>query len=742
MESMAEKLVQRIININQYLGTRPQLEQSYHPLIQELNRVMDFIASVKPRVKVVSNFPELAEGLKNLSAQQPSLSNLYLFESAALNKNEILPENFSICAVFEQERIGYELKEKKKILIGRGKDCDLVIPKKYNSVSRYHAEIRPTVSGWEVCDLNSSNGVYVQGERVKESCRSLQKGDRIFLGKPDISNSVELSFELASPPAQYVLLSSGYLKLGEAVQYALLPRQKVCLGRDPSCKIIIPVQYGSVSKRHAEIISDGQGWHLRDLNSSHGTFINGERLVGSSFVPLHLGDKINLGELNNPESLELIFKFHTPEDTSLSLKFEPLLLLKNCDVLILVYQPTKTINFNEIELIKVAIKAKKQHIIIVVDGERNPRTPEAQANITALQSWVQSNNRNKVISLVFASLVENNPNLREYTQLLEEIFKAVNAKYFQELSHEINQKIDWGFNQIKVYLKNKIKTASQGMSESELQTETSYVFKEIAQDKENIFRQFKQEINKSRVGFLLPWKPHSLGSKLEKFISQLKTNQGEDEENVYLYLYVEGTEESESIHQRLVALLKPDFVQWMGEEWEKICNFYAVGGLNGFWMRSKSALHEVIPNFSPQDFSCEPGKIPPFNLETLLDVSVLTEENQDLGDEWFSLVSQGIYCVNKQDVDTLNIEETTENLRTTLLNKYQSLVKIVTEKLFQVLMGGLEQEKLRINQTLAAIASATGKQIDQLQSKNQQLSDVLTSLEADQVEVLKLLKGE
>jgi hypothetical protein len=50
-------------------------------------------------------------------------------------------------------------------------------------LSRHHAELRPAGEGrWLVCDLGSSNGTYVEGERLS-GCRTLAPGDRIRLGR-------------------------------------------------------------------------------------------------------------------------------------------------------------------------------------------------------------------------------------------------------------------------------------------------------------------------------------------------------------------------------------------------------------------------------------------------------------------------------------------------------------------------------------------------------------------------------
>jgi hypothetical protein len=51
--------------------------------------------------------------------------------------------------------------------IGRGADNDLVIPDV--RVSRYHVVIEPAQDGWIVRDLQSTNGTFLDGERVKEA---------------------------------------------------------------------------------------------------------------------------------------------------------------------------------------------------------------------------------------------------------------------------------------------------------------------------------------------------------------------------------------------------------------------------------------------------------------------------------------------------------------------------------------------------------------------------------------------
>ena len=63
-------------------------------------------------------------------------------------------------------------------LIGRGSDCDLRVP--VLSVSRKHCELTVNDAGASIRDLGSSNGTYVNNERVDQ--QALQAGDRLVVG--------------------------------------------------------------------------------------------------------------------------------------------------------------------------------------------------------------------------------------------------------------------------------------------------------------------------------------------------------------------------------------------------------------------------------------------------------------------------------------------------------------------------------------------------------------------------------
>jgi hypothetical protein len=77
--------------------------------------------------------------------------------------------------------------DKRRVVLGRSKDSDiqLVDP----NVSRHHAEVRQEGTAYWLVDLDSTNGIEVNGQRLKRA--KLEDGDKIVLG------STELVFERA-----------------------------------------------------------------------------------------------------------------------------------------------------------------------------------------------------------------------------------------------------------------------------------------------------------------------------------------------------------------------------------------------------------------------------------------------------------------------------------------------------------------------------------------------------------------
>ncbi len=82
--------------------------------------------------------------------------------------------------------------DKTEIIIGRSPDCDVVISD--STVSAHHAKLTKKEENWIIEDLNSTNGTFVDNEKISKSY--LTGGEIIRLGK------VELRFQAATQQTQ------------------------------------------------------------------------------------------------------------------------------------------------------------------------------------------------------------------------------------------------------------------------------------------------------------------------------------------------------------------------------------------------------------------------------------------------------------------------------------------------------------------------------------------------------------
>jgi pSer/pThr/pTyr-binding forkhead associated (FHA) protein len=72
----------------------------------------------------------------------------------------------------------FPLKPEKQVVIGRSSELDMVLVE--DMVSRKHSKITATGGKLTIEDLGSTNGTFVNGEKIK-TCR-LKEGDRILIG--------------------------------------------------------------------------------------------------------------------------------------------------------------------------------------------------------------------------------------------------------------------------------------------------------------------------------------------------------------------------------------------------------------------------------------------------------------------------------------------------------------------------------------------------------------------------------
>ena len=78
--------------------------------------------------------------------------------------------------------------DRRRTVIGRSKDCDVQVADP--NISRRHAELRQEGTAYWLVDLDSTNGVIVNGRRLKRA--KLESGDTITLGSTELVFAREL----------------------------------------------------------------------------------------------------------------------------------------------------------------------------------------------------------------------------------------------------------------------------------------------------------------------------------------------------------------------------------------------------------------------------------------------------------------------------------------------------------------------------------------------------------------------
>jgi hypothetical protein len=78
---------------------------------------------------------------------------------------------------------------KRRVVLGRSRDCDIQVSDP--NVSRRHAELRQEGAAYWVIDLDSTNGLEVNGRRTRRA--KLEDGDSFTVGSTDVVFARELS---------------------------------------------------------------------------------------------------------------------------------------------------------------------------------------------------------------------------------------------------------------------------------------------------------------------------------------------------------------------------------------------------------------------------------------------------------------------------------------------------------------------------------------------------------------------
>lgn len=198
--------------------------------------------------------------------------------------------------------------------IGRGPEADVRLADPL--VSSAHARFDAPLTAPTVTDLGSSNGVFLDGQRI-ESGRAvaIHEGATLQVGRTrfrlSMREDVAALVTKEDPPtprspragleATVVLRDSGHRLIEQLPDGRPLVRliadgeRVVHIGRGPACEIVL--MPNDVSASHARLTAQGRGYVIEDLGSKFGTRVNHQPVVPGRQVPLHDGDRIEIASV-------------------------------------------------------------------------------------------------------------------------------------------------------------------------------------------------------------------------------------------------------------------------------------------------------------------------------------------------------------------------------------------------------------------------------------------------------------
>ena len=190
---------------------------------------------------------------------------------------------------------------KPRLVIGRHHACDIQLP--FAIVSGRHCELELRDGYWFVSDLGSSNGTRVNSALTTKQwllpndvlavagCRYTV----VYVPPPNRPppERIGASGAVRPTPARPLSGSSSSISGSGGLLGELLPcgggdpialrKSKLTVGRHPENDIVLRVPV--VSGKHCELeLKDGY-WHVRDLNSRHGTRVDGVQCQEKVLMP-------------------------------------------------------------------------------------------------------------------------------------------------------------------------------------------------------------------------------------------------------------------------------------------------------------------------------------------------------------------------------------------------------------------------------------------------------------------------
>lgn len=448
----------------------------------------------------------------------------------------------------------------------------------------------------------------------------------------------------------------------------------------------------------------------------------------------------------------------------------------NCDVICLIFNSSQNILQAHQKLIELA---NHNNILLVLVVEQK----ELDTLYANLSDWLTAQNYSEVNQLLLPLAdfidLDHPQSIDIFRQFLFELSEPIKEKLAARIVKQTITKIQLFFaTEIKNTWREIKQTKDrylQGESPAQYQPKIRQTFNKINREKQQVFKCIQQNINHSKSDYLNFFLTNSWIYTIQQLIQESQLKIVQEDQKKYIYLTVEHPDYTEYIHSYVLGLYQQKITDALKFQWSEINLVYAGGGLEQLTKKINAEL-EIISSLCPQGF-CLTGILmteerqPDLDLAKFIDSSCLKTNSRILFDysftqsSWFRLlisvlVGTTIYLITKlffgtgkfigfvilifqainlligQDIRKMKLKQHKNELKRTVENKYQNLIRLLVDKVIQTLIISLEQENQLYQQQIDAIAIIVNAKLESIKQTINHHKTRINNLKQDQTQIL------
>ncbi len=388
-----------------------------------------------------------------------------------------------------------------------------------------------------------------------------------------------------------------------------------------------------------------------------------------------------------------------------------------------------------------------------------------------LSSWLKQQADtfpSEIVFLLDNFLVVTDPAcVEQYQHNLRQLFTAALVKLETRLAQKLIITIN---SRIKVANQQKWQSirASQELLYCQAEgvefsrQQINQLIPKINKQQQHILQIIKQEINHKKAILINPFAKDNLIWSTQEIIHKSEIKIIKEEKNAYLLPIVKNNNIESQLCLYIADLYQCKFQNHLEQEWHSCNNTYANGGLKQLRSQITVELESIV---HLADVTIKPKVVdaPKFQLANLAYLPILEAGSKLTFDyhfsqgKWFRFLMVAsivlmIYLVTKflsgqgfilgfviiifqfinlftgQDAKVNKLKQQSKELKRTLDNKYQILIRLSADKITRDLIAAVDEENRYYQQQIEEIA----------QIANQKLADVKKTIESDRQQINQL----